>query len=216
MEAIIQPEKPPDPLYSFDLVRHVIELGVVRSSMLNGGILSPLRLRNDWVCSFENQGLLLSPELCPFQPSIDLALRHVPDLSENELIETLGTVVNSNPIQPVTIDPNAMQVDSMSSTLDQAPSLSGYLASMLKHRQFTSSQLTIAFRCYLRSAEAVTPITHLLYAWFKHIQAQEVKLVPSKHDTEKKYGVFVVKKDIARPKTVDHLPTMTQVAISSF
>jgi len=164
-----------------------------------------------------NQGLLLSLELCPFQPSIDLALRHIPDLSENELIETLSIVVNSNPIQPVTTDPNAMQVDSMSSTLDQAPSLSEYLASMLKHRQFTSSQLTIAFRCHLRSAEAVTSITHLLYAWFKHIQTQEVKLVPSKHDTEKnEHGVFVVKKDMARPKTVDHLPTMTQVAISFF
>ena len=158
-----------------------------------------------------NQGLLLSPELCPFQPSIDLALRHIPDLSENELIETLSIVVNSNPIQ------NAMQVDSMSSTLDQAPSLSEYLASMLKHRQFTSSQLTIAFRCHLRSAEAVTSITHLLYAWFKHVQTQEVKLVPSKHDIEKnEHGVFVVKKDMARPKTVDHLPTMTQVAISFF
>jgi len=164
-----------------------------------------------------NQGLLLSPEHCPFQPSIDLALRHVPDLSENELIETLAIVVNSNPITPVTIDPNAMQVDSTSSTLDQPPSLSEFLASMLKHRQFTSSQLTIAFRYYLRSAEAVTSITHLLHAWFKHIQAQEVKLVPSRNDIEKnEHGVFVVKKDVARPKTVDHLPSMTQVAISFF
>jgi len=189
----------------------VIEQGVVRSSMLSGGILSPLRLRNDWVCLFKTRSPAFTKTQSSIQPSIDLALRHVPDLSENELIETLNIVVNSNSIQSVTTDPSAMQVDSAS--LDQVPSLSVYLASMLKYNQFTSSQLIIALRHHLRSAEAVTLVTQLLNTWLKKVQSQEVKLMPSKHDVAKnEHGVFVAKKDMTRSKLVQDLPSTTQVS----
>jgi len=189
----------------------VIEQGVVRSSMLSGGILSPLRLRNDWVCLFKTRSPAFTKTQSSIQPSIDLALRHVPDLSENELIETLNIVVNSNSIQSVTTDPSAMQVDSAS--LDQVPSLSVYLASMLKYNQFTSSQLIIALRHHLRSAEAVTLVTQLLNTWLKKVQSQEVKLMPSKHDVAKnEHGVFVPKKDMTRSKLVQDLPSTTQVS----
>lgn len=193
------------------MVLHVIEQGVVRSSMLSGGILSPLRLRNDWVCLFKTRSPAFTKTQSSIQPSIDLALRHVPDLSENELIETLNIVVNSNSIQSVTTDPSAMQVDSAS--LDQVPSLSVYLASMLKYNQFTSSQLIIALRHHLRSAEAVTLVTQLLNTWLKKVQSQEVKLMPSKHDVAKnEHGVFVAKKDMTRSKLVQDLPSTTQVS----
>ena len=184
---------------------------MVRSSMLSGGILSPLRLRNDWVCLFKTRSPAFTKTQSSIQPSIDLALRHVPDLSENELIETLNIVVNSNSIQSVTTDPSAMQVDSAS--LDQVPSLSVYLASMLKYNQFTSSQLIIALRHHLRSAEAVTLVTQLLNTWLKKVQSQEVKLMPSKHDVAKnEHGVFVPKKDMTRSKLVQDLPSTTQVS----
>lgn len=183
----------------------------MRSSMLSGGILSPLRLRNDWVCLFKTRSPAFTKTQSSIQPSIDLALRHVPDLSENELIETLNIVVNSNSIQSVITNPSAMQVDSASS--DQVPSLSVYLASMLKYNQFTSSQLIISLRHHLRSAEAVTLVTQLLNTWLKKVQSQEVKLMPSKHDVAKnEHGVFVVKKDMTRSKLVQDLPSTTQVS----
>ncbi|KAJ3568819.1 hypothetical protein NP233_g5467 [Leucocoprinus birnbaumii] len=193
LDAIIQPQKPPSPLYSSEVVRHLIEKGVVRSAMLESGLLAALRLRNDW-------------------PSIDLALQYIPDLSENELIETLNVVVQYKPSETTMSDPNAMQVDSAQSPLAQTPSLSEFLASMLRHRQFTTPQLVAALRHHLRSAEAITSVAQLLDAWLKRVQSQDVKLVPGRRDVAKnEHGVFVVKQDTAKPKSVADLPNADQL-----
>lgn len=50
LETVVQPQKPPNPLYSSEIVRHLVEKGLVNSTMLEGGILASLRARNDWVC----------------------------------------------------------------------------------------------------------------------------------------------------------------------
>lgn len=143
---------------------------------------------------------------------MDLALRHVPDLSENELIETLSVLANNN--SSTSTDPNAMQIDSTPSgpALNQSPSLPDFLTTLLKHRQFITPQLILAFRHHLRTAESVTAIARILDEWIKKVQAQEVKLLPGKKDVVKnEHGVFVVKKDIVKPKAAYDLPSMDQV-----
>ncbi|KXN89507.1 hypothetical protein AN958_05669 [Leucoagaricus sp. SymC.cos] len=192
LEVTIQPQKPPSPLYSSEVVRLLIEKGVVRSAMLEGGLLASLRLRNDWT-------------------SIDVALRSVPDLSENELLETLNNVVTHS-LNKVSSDPDTMQVDSTPSTLDHIPSLPDFLTTMLKHRQFTAPQLILAIRQHLRSAEAVTSIAQLLDEWLKNVQSQEVKLLPGRKDVIKnEHGILVVKTNMVKPKSVYDLPTMSQI-----
>jgi hypothetical protein len=109
------------------------------------------------------------------------------------------------------MDPNAMQVDSTSSTLDQIPSLSEFLRILLKHRQFTAPQLITAFRHHLRSAEAVTSVAEILHDWAKKVQSQQVKLLPSKKDVKKnEFGAFVFKEDTVKPKSTYDLPAMNQ------
>jgi gephyrin len=49
LDAVIQPQKPPNALYSSEIVRRLIQKGVVRSTMVEGGLLSSLRTRDDWV-----------------------------------------------------------------------------------------------------------------------------------------------------------------------
>jgi gephyrin len=156
--------------------------------------------------------------LLQIQPTIDLALRYVPDLSENELIETLNVIVNHTSSQTSATDTDAMQVDSIpSTTLDQILSLPGFLATMLKYRQFTAPQLIAAFRHHLRSAEAVTSIVQLLDEWMKKVQSQDVKLLPStKEITKNEHGVFIIKKDMVKPNSTHDLPTTAQVPPFSF
>lgn len=151
--------------------------------------------------------------LLQVQPSIDLALHHVPDLSENELIEALSIIVNHASSQTSTMDLHSMQIDSTPSTTpNQMPSLPDFLTTMLKYRQFTVPQLILAFRHHLRSAEAVNSVAQILDEWLKKVQSQEVKLLPSRRDiTKNEHGAFVVKKDIVKSKPVHDLPTMGQV-----
>lgn len=49
LDAVIQPQKPPNSLYSSEIVRRLIQKGVVRSAMVAAGLLVSLRMRNDWV-----------------------------------------------------------------------------------------------------------------------------------------------------------------------
>lgn len=149
-----------------------------------------------------SMGELMSP-----QPSIDLALRHIPDLSENELIETLSAVTNSS-LASTSTDPDAMQVDS--TNLNQLPTLRDFLATLLLYRQFTAPQLILAFRQHLRSAESITLVAQVLDEWIKVVQGQEMKLLPSKKDVAKnEFGALVVKEGTGKPKT--NLPSMKQV-----
>ncbi|KAF7775824.1 hypothetical protein Agabi119p4_4217 [Agaricus bisporus var. burnettii] len=190
LDAVIQPQKSPNPLYSSETVRRLIQKGVVRSAMVAAGLLVSLRMRNDW-------------------PSIDLALRHIPDLSENELIETLSVVANHS-LTSNSTDPDAMQVDSANHS--QLPNLRGFLATLLQHRKFTTTQLMLAVRRYLRSAEAITLLIQVLDEWIKKLQAQEAKLLPSKKDIGKnEFGVLVVKEGTEKQKTVSILPSMDQI-----
>lgn len=136
-------------------------------------------------------------------------MRHIPDLSENELIETLS-VVGNHSLTSNSTDPNAMQVDSANPS--QLPNLRGFLATLLQHRKFTTTQLMLAVRRYLRSAEAITLLIQVLDEWIKKLQAQEAKLLPSKKDIGKnEFGVLVVKEGTEKQKTVSNLPSMDQV-----
>lgn len=49
LDAVIQPQKPPNSLYSSEIVRRLIQKGVVRSAMVAADLLVSLRMRNDWV-----------------------------------------------------------------------------------------------------------------------------------------------------------------------
>ncbi len=49
LAAVLQPGKPANLPYSSEVVRHLLERGVVNANMVETGLLSLLRLRNDWV-----------------------------------------------------------------------------------------------------------------------------------------------------------------------
>ncbi|XP_006456684.1 hypothetical protein AGABI2DRAFT_211731 [Agaricus bisporus var. bisporus H97] len=174
LDAVIQPQKPPNSLYSSEIVRRLIQKGVVRSAMVAAGLLVSLRMRNDWVFRISS------------------------------------IVVGNHSLTSNSTDPNAMQVDSANPS--QLPNLRGFLATLLQHRKFTTTQLMLAVRRYLRSSEAITLLIQVLDEWIKKLQAQEAKLLPSKKDIGKnEFGVLVVKEGTEKQKTVSNLPSMDQV-----
>jgi gephyrin len=125
------------------------------------------------------------------------------------LIESLGIVVNHS-LTLISTDSNAMQVDSTDTSL--LPSLRGFFATLLQHRQFTTPQLMLAVRHHLRSAEAITLLAQVADEWIKKLQMQEPKLLPSKKDILKnEFGALVVKEGIGKQKAVSNLPSMDQV-----
>ncbi|KAK0190455.1 hypothetical protein F5146DRAFT_1137290 [Armillaria mellea] len=70
LAVVLQPGKPANLPYSSEVVRHLLERGVVNANMVETGLLSLLRLRNDWT-------------------SIRMALKKVPDLLEVEIVDSL-------------------------------------------------------------------------------------------------------------------------------
>ena len=49
LAIVLQPDQPKAP-YSPKITHYLLERKLVRDSMLDGGILKPLRDRSDWVC----------------------------------------------------------------------------------------------------------------------------------------------------------------------
>jgi gephyrin len=70
LDAVIQPQKPPNPLYSSEIVRRLVQQGVLRSTMVEGGLLCSLRMRDDWV-SYSSLMFSSHRELILFPPAID-------------------------------------------------------------------------------------------------------------------------------------------------
>jgi hypothetical protein len=50
LNIVLQTSKPPNTPYSSEVVRYLLERQVVSTNMVEGGLLTILRLKDDWVC----------------------------------------------------------------------------------------------------------------------------------------------------------------------
>ncbi|KAK7467596.1 hypothetical protein VKT23_004649 [Stygiomarasmius scandens] len=187
---------------SCEIARWLLDRGLVSSSMFSqdGGLLGVLRSRGDW----ETITQILSQN-------------QVPDLTENEVIETLAVVIaHHRAISSGESGP--MQVDSSSSS----PPLPQFLSTLLSSTSWfhSPSSLRIALRSYLPSAssssgsvsttstttggakvtpetllDTLLPLLTILVSWIRvhlHSSTEDVKVrMPTKKDVVKKDGVYV-------------------------
>ncbi|KAG6900424.1 hypothetical protein C0993_010812 [Termitomyces sp. T159_Od127] len=185
LTTVIQPSKPANTPYSSEVVKYLLNRKLVNSSMLEGGLLAALRYKNDW-------------------QSIELALEHVIDLSEAEIMESLQFVVARNH-SDVTQDGNAMEVDSVT----DVPSLPSFLSLCVSYTT-TAPALRSAMRRSLKEAEDICAVLKVLENWIKNWSSKDSRLLPSNKDIVKNsHGVFVMK-DKVKKGTRD-LPSLSNV-----
>ncbi|KAG6897610.1 hypothetical protein C0992_013050 [Termitomyces sp. T32_za158] len=169
LTTVIQPSKPANTPYSSEVVKYLLNRKVVNSTMLDGGLLAALRYRNDW-------------------QSIELALEHVIDLPEAEIMETLQFVVarhRSNAAQ----DDDAMEIDSVT----DVPSLPSFLSLCVGYTT-TPPALRSAMRRSLKEAEDIYAVLKILENWIKQWSNRVSRIMPSKKDIAKNaHGVFIMK-----------------------
>ncbi|KAG6861980.1 hypothetical protein C0995_009164 [Termitomyces sp. Mi166 len=170
LTTVIQPSKPANTPYSSEVVKYLLNRKVVSSSMLDGGLLAALRYKNDW-------------------QSIDLALGHVIDLSEAEIMESLQYVVARHRSNVVPQDDNAMEVDSVT----DVPSLPSFLSLCVSYTT-TPPALRSAIRRSLKDVEDIYVILRVLENWTKQWSNRDSKLMPSKKDIVKNpHGICIMK-----------------------
>ncbi|KAF5365127.1 hypothetical protein D9757_012603 [Collybiopsis confluens] len=187
--------------YSSDMVKRVLEKKVVSGSMVDGGLLRVLRMRNDW-------------------KSIFLALTNVEDLEELEIIECLCFILarhrQRQTQRMVTTD--AMQVDgsSTSGLGDLTPTLPVFLGAVLRYTHVRSSTVSLraAFRRYLSDVDDVVCLLEVLDGWMGQWAGRDIRLLPTTKMVKKnELGVFVLKdKDAGRKAEEDgDIPSMLQI-----
>ncbi|KAI0638487.1 hypothetical protein C8Q77DRAFT_1091361 [Trametes polyzona] len=144
--------------YSAKIVRHLLERRAVSSSMVQGGVLPALAAQGDW-------------------ETISLALRHVSDLPETDIVALLSKVVAAHR-QASSGDDNAMQVDASS-----VPSLESFLAQVVVY-PFTPALQRVAIRKHLPDAADVLPVLTTLDAWIVRHTADDALLAPGTTSSE--------------------------------
>ncbi|KAG6856986.1 hypothetical protein H0H87_011080 [Tephrocybe sp. NHM501043] len=171
LTTVLQPSKPANAPYSSEVVRYLLNRKLLSSSMIDGGLLSALRYKNDW-------------------QSIELAFDNVIDLSEGEIIESLQFVVARHRTTVTPQDGNAMEVDS---TTD-VPSVPTFLSLCVSYTT-TPPALRLALRRSLKEAEEILPVLRILENWTKQWTKRDIKLLPSKKEIVKDtHGIPVLKK----------------------
>ncbi|KAF9266181.1 hypothetical protein L218DRAFT_956557 [Marasmius fiardii PR-910] len=188
LNAVLRPTQPQNTPYSSQVVRHLLEKKVVSTNMSQSGLLSALRLRNDW-------------------SSIKLAFSTVPDLQELEIIDTLRYVLarHRHTHQPTAssdndsdADVDAMQIDPVAPITpiqDDMPSLQDYLTLCLGYK-VSETPLRFALKRYMKDVDDVVCLLGVLDTWIGLWTSRELQLMPSKKLLEKnQFGVVVVKGD---------------------
>ncbi|KAF8897865.1 hypothetical protein BD779DRAFT_1465949 [Infundibulicybe gibba] len=178
LDIVIQPSKVGNVVYLPDVVRFMLEHRMISGNMLNGGVFTALRLRNDW-------------------KSIQLAFASVLDITESEIIDSLKFVINHHRQTSSTApnDASAMTVDTPTTTPgDQiVPPLPVFLASCVRYST-TPSPLQAAFSRYLHEAEDVLAVLLVLDGWIRNWNKKDAVLLPNKKDVGKnERGVVIIK-----------------------
>ncbi|KIY74000.1 hypothetical protein CYLTODRAFT_416645 [Cylindrobasidium torrendii FP15055 ss-10] len=175
----LQPTKPANFPYSSDVVRHLIQAGVVSSSMLDSNLLTVLRLRNDWT-------------------SISLALKHVSDIQELEVVDCLRQVLKFH-------SADAMQVD----TPSEIPSVSGFLSACVQYPT-SPAPLRMAIRRCLPDVVDIVRVLEVINQWLGQWAGREVPLLPGQGAVKKnEKGVLVV--DVQKGKASRDLPSVNEI-----
>ncbi|KAF5365135.1 hypothetical protein D9757_012599 [Collybiopsis confluens] len=159
LSVVLQTSKPAtgNVPYSSDIVKHLLEQKVVSGSIIDGGLLRVLRMRNDW-------------------KSIFLALTNVEDLEEVEIIECLCFILARHRQRQTqrtvsvsgssAVATDAMQVDGppTSGLGDLTPTLPVFLGAVLRYTHVRSSTVSLraAFRRYLSDVDSVVCLSEVL------------------------------------------------------
>ncbi|KAF9528037.1 hypothetical protein CPB83DRAFT_907189 [Crepidotus variabilis] len=199
--------------YSSEIVRYLLERRVVSSLMLvsYGGLLGVLRTKGDWVS--DSFGLAMSRYNQSLQRAIELAFTRVLDLTEMEIVETLGIILvnqrgsfqRSLDTYDATEHSDAMQIDlsgvlSATFPTDKITPLARYLTLVASYPTSTLP-LLLALRRHLQDPEDVSVILQILSDWLSRRTQLEMEignsrtLMPGKKDTKRtEEGVWVVVK----------------------
>ncbi|KAF5365125.1 hypothetical protein D9757_012609 [Collybiopsis confluens] len=211
LSVLLQTSKPAtgNVPYSSDIVKHLLEKKVVSGSMVDGGLLRVLRMRNDW-------------------KSIFLALTNVEDLEEVEIIECLCFILARHRQRETqrtvsvsgssAVATDAMQVDGppTSGLGDSTPTLPVFLGAVLRYTHVRSSTVSLraAFRRYLSDVDDVVCLLEVLDGWMGQWAGRDIRLLPTTKMVKKnELGVFVLKdKDAGRKAEEDgDIPSMLQI-----
>ncbi|KAK0461635.1 uncharacterized protein EV420DRAFT_1639932 [Desarmillaria tabescens] len=185
--TVLQPGKPANFPYSSEVVRHLLERGVVNASMVENGLLSLLRLRNDWT-------------------SIRMALKKVPDLLEVEIVDTLRYIITRHRQEKSN---DAMQVDGVTPLNADIPSLPQFLSLCVQY-SCSPAALRLAIRRCLPEAEDLVCLLDVLEGWLAQWSGRDVRLMPSKKVVEKNDKGILVADAVVHEKGAD-LPPMNDI-----
>ncbi|KAG7097458.1 hypothetical protein E1B28_004802 [Marasmius oreades] len=205
LNAVLRPTQPQSMPYSSQVVRHLLEKKLVSTNMLETGLLSVLRLRNDW-------------------DSIKLAFSTVSDLQELEIVDTLRYVVarhrrtykppaSSEHDSDVEVD--AMQLDPVAPITplqDDIPSLQDYMALCLRYK-LSEAPFRFALKRYMKDVDDVVCLLDVLDSWIGLWTSKELQLMPSKKLLEKnEFGIVTVKgRDKENTKGDTGVPALSEV-----
>ncbi|KAK0207011.1 hypothetical protein DFS33DRAFT_1255556 [Desarmillaria ectypa] len=185
--TVLQPGKPANFPYSSEVVRHLLERGVVNANMVENGLLSLLRLRNDWT-------------------SIRMAFKKVPDLLEVEIVDPLRYIITRHRQEK---SDNAMQVDGITPLNADIPSLPQFLSLCVQY-SCSSAALRLAIRRCLPEAEDLVCLLDVLEGWLAQWAGRDVRLIPSKKVVEKNDKGVLVADTAVHEKGAD-LPPMNDI-----
>ncbi|KAJ7491244.1 hypothetical protein FB451DRAFT_1514944 [Mycena latifolia] len=167
--AVLQPAKPSSTPYSSALVRYLLERRVVSASMVEGGLLAALKLREDWT-------------------AIELCTTNVVDLAESDLMSILQFVAEHSRKMG---EDDAMEVDPPA--LGAVPKLPTFLNACVRHRT-SPATLRAAMHQHLTQPEDVVAVLEVLDGWMMGWKGAEVIALPSKKSVLKnEHGVTVLK-----------------------
>ncbi|SJL02520.1 uncharacterized protein ARMOST_05851 [Armillaria ostoyae] len=187
LAAVLQPGKPANLPYSSEVVRHLLERGVVNANMVETGLLSLLRLRNDWT-------------------SIRMALKKVPDLLEVDIVDSLRYIIARHRQEK---SDDAMQVDGVTPLNADIPSLPQFLSSCVQY-SCSPAALRLAIRRCLPEAEDLVCLLDVLEGWLAQWAGRDFRLLPSKKVVEKNEKGVLVADTVVHEKGAD-LPPMDDI-----
>ncbi|KAK0491504.1 hypothetical protein IW261DRAFT_1438088 [Armillaria novae-zelandiae] len=187
LAAVLQPGKPANLPYSSEVVRHLLERGVVNTNMVETGFLSLLRLRNDWT-------------------SIRMSLKKVSDLLEVEIVDSLRYIIARHRQEK---SDDAMQVDSITPLNADIPSLPQFLSLCVQY-SCSPAALRLAIRRCLPEAEDLVCLLNVLEGWLAQWAGRDFRLMPSKKVVEKNEKGVLVADIVVHEKGAD-LPPMNDI-----
>ncbi|KAJ7168244.1 hypothetical protein C8R43DRAFT_144266 [Mycena crocata] len=166
LAAVLRPRQAS---YSPEIVKFLLERGVVSAGMVEGGLLAALKLRDDW-------------------NAIQLGIDHVIDLPESDLMSILQFVAQRSRNAD---EADAMDVDAPA--LGAIPTLPTFLNACVQY-QTSAANLRAAIHQNLAQPEDVVAVLEVLDEWVGQWKGAEVIALPPKKSVRKdEHGVTVLK-----------------------